>query len=90
MLRENDVVDVSIPDDGHKILATMVAFLVVSRVSSAYNRFWEARTHLSMMLQSCRQLTIHASAFSRHDRSEGADEWRMMVCFVFWTFPSFI
>jgi len=79
MLRENDVVDVTIPDDGHKILATMVAFLVVSRVSSAYNRFWEARTHLSNMLKSCRQLSIHASAFSRDDRSSGADEWRAMM-----------
>mmetsp|Transcript_10926 Transcript_10926/g.16378 ORF Transcript_10926/g.16378 Transcript_10926/m.16378 type:complete len:313 (-) Transcript_10926:234-1172(-) len=79
LLRDYDVVDLTFADDGHKILATMVAFLVVSRVSAAYNRFWEARTLLSKALQQCRQLSIHASAFSREDKNEKADKWRMMI-----------
>ena len=79
LLMDFDVVDLTFADDGHKILATMVAFLVVSRVSAAYNRFWEARTLLSKALQQCRQLSILAAAFTRNDKSEGAQNWRRLV-----------
>jgi len=78
-LKDYEIVDLTFADDGHKILATMVAFLVVSRVSAAYNRFWEARTLLSKALQQCRQLSIHAAAFTREDNSDKAINWRLMV-----------
>jgi len=79
VLDEYDVCDLTFADDGHKILATMVAFLVVSRVSAAYSRFWEARTLLSKALQQCRQLSIHSAAFTREDKSQRAQIWRDMI-----------
>jgi len=75
-----DIVDLTFDDDGHNILATMVAFLVVSRVSSAYNRFWEARTLLSQELQQCRQLSMLVAAFTRNDKTVKAQEWRRLIC----------
>lgn len=79
LLKEQDIYDLTFADDGHKILATMVAFLVVSRVSAAYTRFWEARTLLSKALQQCRQLSIHSAAFTRNDDSDKATNWRLMI-----------
>ena len=81
LLKDYDIVDLTFSGDGHKILATMVAFLVVSRVNAAYNRFWEARTLLSKALQQCRQLSLHISVFSKDDKSEEAQTWRWLVSF---------
>ena len=89
-LKDYEIVDLTFADDGHKILATMVAFLVVSRVSAAYNRFWEARTLLSKALQQCRQLSIHAAAFTREDNSDKAINWRLMVRYTVQKLASFI
>jgi len=79
LLKDYDIVDLTFEDKGHQILATMVAYLVVSRVSSAYSRFWEARTLLSKALQQCRQLSIHTAAFTRDDKSEKAHSWRRLI-----------
>lgn len=66
-------------DAGHKMLATMVAYLVVSRVNSAYCRFWEARTLLSHALANARQFSTNTVVFTNQDTSESANEWRIEV-----------
>ena len=72
--------NITFPIDGHELLATMVAYLVVSRVSASYTRFWEARSLLSIALQAARQLSVQAAAFTNKDQSDGANLWRTMVC----------
>jgi len=72
-------VNITFPIDGHELLATMVAYLVVSRVSASYTRFWEARSLLSIALQAARQLSVQAAAFTNKDQSDGANLWRTMI-----------
>uniref|UniRef100_A0A7S2LR46 Bestrophin homolog n=1 Tax=Leptocylindrus danicus TaxID=163516 RepID=A0A7S2LR46_9STRA len=75
---ENDEnnLHITFDDAGHKMLATMVAYLVVSRVNAAYCRFWEARTLLSHALFSARQFSVNTVIFTNQDLSERANEWR--------------
>lgn len=82
-LKEADIINITFPIDGHELLATMVAYLVVSRVSASYTRFWEARSLLSIALHAARQLSVQASAFTNKDKSDGANLWRTTVCAVF-------
>ena len=75
--------DLTFSLDGHKLLSIMVAYLVVSRADASYERFWEARSLLSVGLQSMRQLSIHAAAFTNRElHGPNADKvilWRTML-----------
>jgi len=73
------VVDATFEDGAHQIIGLVVAFLVVTRVSTAYSRYWEARTALSRMLHQARQLASHASNYSRFDTSARGDQWRNLL-----------
>ena len=79
VLKKEDIVNLSIMGGGHKVLATLVAFLVVQRLRTSYTNFWAARTQFSYMLQNARLVAIDASSFSIHDRSAKATEWRNLV-----------
>jgi len=83
---KKEEMDVTFPLDGHKMLSVMVAYLVVSRADASYNRFWEARGLLLLALQTIRQISIHAAAFTNGDlqRQEGkardrTNLWRIML-----------
>ena len=78
-LMDFDIVDVTFSGDAHSIMAIMVAFLTVSRVSTAYSRFWEARTCVGKSLQLLNSVALEASAFTKMDVSEGAHEWRVLL-----------
>jgi putative membrane protein len=41
---------------GHTVLGTALSLLIVFRTNSAYGRFWEARSHWGMILNTCRNL----------------------------------
>jgi putative membrane protein len=78
-LKNEGRVDLTFPDSGHRTMAAILSFLVVTRSNIAYARYWEARTELSRAMKSCRELVQHAITFSRFDASPGAQQWRSDV-----------
>ena len=80
ILNELDVTDFEFDSSAHRIMGIMVAFLVVSRVNAAYNRFWEARTYVGAALADLRALSAMAASFTNQDVSENAIKWRTVLC----------
>jgi len=52
----------SIPMTGHSLLASSLGLLVSFRTDSAYQRFWEARTHWTNTKAICRSLAVLVTA----------------------------
>jgi len=60
--------------DLHVLLTPGIGFLVVFRCTSAFNRFWEARGHLSKSIKGCRTLSIIViTQYHRHAGKPGDD-----------------
>jgi len=60
--------------DLHILLTPGIGFLVVFRCTSAFNRFWEARGHLSKAVKGCRTLSIIViTQYHRHAGKPGDD-----------------
>ena len=60
--------------DLHILLTPGIGFLVVFRCTSAFNRFWEARGHLSKAIKGCRTLAIIViTQYHRHAGKPGDD-----------------
>ena len=57
-------VDLRFQEGGMTILTTLVAFLVVSRTSCAYSRFWTARDHVTKLLIKSYQIALLANSFT--------------------------
>jgi len=57
-------------------MSMIVSFLIVTRSNITYSRFMEARTNLSTIMRSCRELMQYAVTFTRYDTSERAKKWR--------------
>lgn len=74
-------VDLTFPADGHTFMAIMVSFLIVTRAQITYNRFMEARGHLSDVFRSCRELIHHTAVLTMQDKCRGAKQWRQDVSF---------
>ena len=69
-------IDFTFSDQGHTFMSVMVSFLVVTRITIAYNRFIEARNFLDKAMISCREFIQHSICFTRYDLSTGAQDWR--------------
>lgn len=76
LLRFLPAVDLTFSDQGHTFMSVMVSFLVVTRITIAYNRFIEARNFLDKAMISCREFIQHSICFTRYDHSKGAQDWR--------------
>jgi len=74
-------IDLNISETGHTFLSLVMAFLLVSRVSTSLARYDEAREYLEVMNKSCRQLVHTACVYSNADTSDSAKEWRLEVTY---------
>eukprot|EP00816_Leptocylindrus_hargravesii_P002009 CAMPEP_0196817064 /NCGR_PEP_ID=MMETSP1362-20130617/58616_1 /TAXON_ID=163516 /ORGANISM="Leptocylindrus danicus, Strain CCMP1856" /LENGTH=1034 /DNA_ID=CAMNT_0042194615 /DNA_START=82 /DNA_END=3182 /DNA_ORIENTATION=+ len=81
ILNQHLDVDVRFEEGGTSMLTIMVAFLVVSRTTSSYMRFWQARSQVSGLLRKMIQVahlaTSATGSVSRDD--EGAAKWRSIL-----------
>jgi putative membrane protein len=60
--------------DLHVLLTPGIGFLVVFRCTAAFNRFWEARGHISKAVKGCRTLSIIViTQYHRHAGKPGDD-----------------
>jgi hypothetical protein len=67
---------IDMSSQGHSFISLVVAFLLVSRVNIAMNRYNEARRCLEDMYQQCREIVQHACLFSSESTNEPSREWR--------------
>jgi putative membrane protein len=51
---------------GHTVLGLALSLLIVFRTNSSNSRFWEARSHWGMLVNSTRSLARMAAAYSGH------------------------
>jgi putative membrane protein len=49
---------------GHTVLGVALSLLIVFRTNSAYGRFWEARSHWGMILNTCRNLVRMGATYA--------------------------
>lgn len=70
-----------ISTQGHTFLTMVVSFLLVSRVTTALNRYNAARECLGTMYREARELVQEACVLSRTDASAAAKEWRNELCY---------
>lgn len=78
-LRARGIIDLAFSDKGHTFMATMVAFLSVTRSKIAYQRWNESRKLLSSMMEASRGLAQHAVVFTRREMKPIAVKWRTEV-----------
>lgn len=54
----------SLDPTGHTILALALSLLIVFRTNSSNNRYWEARSHWGMIVNTCRNLVRMAEVYA--------------------------
>lgn len=64
---------------GHNFMSTLVSFLIVTRVTIAYNRFMTARQYLADLYRSTREVVHYTCAMTQLDTGEKARKWRQDV-----------
>jgi len=58
----------------HVMMGAALGFLLVFRLQTAYNRFWEARGHVELAIQSCRSIAVLViTQYHRHYGDPGFD-----------------
>jgi predicted membrane chloride channel (bestrophin family) len=71
--------DVTFASTGHDLLSLLISFLVVSHVSTAYARFWEARDYLARIFSSCRKLSQKVAIYTMDMDPVLAEPYRASV-----------
>jgi predicted membrane chloride channel (bestrophin family) len=74
-------IKLDISGQGHRYMAFVVSFLLVSRVTTAVRRYDEAREDLSKIYRNLIQLVHTACIYSNRDESISAKEWRNEVTY---------
>jgi predicted membrane chloride channel (bestrophin family) len=78
-LKVHGICNLTCSDKGHTYMATMVAFLVVTRCNVSYNRWKTSRKLLTDMMEACRALIQHAVTFTRNEMKPSAVKWRAEI-----------
>jgi putative membrane protein len=78
-MREEDIIDITIPGAGHSFMSILVAFLTVARVQITFARFMEARGYLGGCFKNCRELMHAVSVLTMASKNEEAKQWRQDV-----------
>lgn len=82
LLRSYGIVDLTVHSStGHNFMSLLVSFLLVTRATITYNRFMEARQHLSDLYRSCREIVQYACILTLPNKNEQAIKWRRDVAY---------
>lgn len=73
--------NIEISKQGHTFLTFVVAFLLVSRVTTGLSRYNAARTHLGTLYRESREIIQCACVLTNDSQSEKAKEWRHEVAY---------
>ena len=70
---------------GHTMTGLIVSFLIVNRISSALNRYFQIRNHVGVILRGTRELVQKSIVFSRRGgrmkKGVGDSEWRLELAY---------
>lgn len=82
-LRHYEIVDLTVSNAaGHNFMSLLVSFLLVTRATITYNRFMEARTYLSDLYRSSREVVQFACVLTGgSNRRAPAVLWRQQVAY---------
>jgi len=72
---QDQLEEISMKMDGHKLLLTPLAFLVVFRTSNSYNRQWEGRGLLGALVFNARELFSKTVCMTPLDKSPGSEQF---------------
>ena len=75
-LKKRDIIDLTSSPSGHKYLAVIMSFLLVSRVKIMYDRYMHSATAMTECFRACREMVQYAVALSKTDMSDRAKQWR--------------
>lgn len=82
ILRKYGIVDLTVSNAaGHNFMSLLVSFLLVTRATITYNRFMEARQHLSDLYRSSREVVQYACVLTSTNTNPAAVEWRRAVAY---------
>lgn len=80
-LKQRKVIDVTSNPSGHKYLAVIMSFLLVTRVKIIYDRYMQNAKSLTNLNKACRELGQWTVAFTAADKSQRAAQWRHDVAY---------
>lgn len=81
-LRSWHVVDLTVRSStGHTFMSLLVSFLLVTRATITYNRFMEARQHLSDLYRSSREIVTYACVLTLTNTGTRAVQWRRELAY---------
>ena len=81
-LKQKGVRDVTSNPSGHKYLAVIMSFLLVTRVKIIYDRYMHNATSLTNLNKACREIGQWTVTLTRADKSERAAQWRHDVVYA--------
>lgn len=68
--------DITTNTSGHKYLAVVMSFLMVSRVKMIYDRYMKSSASLSNVFRACRELVQMTCLLTNTDQTQRAKQWR--------------
>jgi len=63
----------------YEFISVLVSFFTIDRLSTTYDRYWEAREYLGDVITQCNMLAARTALFTAHDPSDKADMWRITL-----------
>ncbi|EEC44724.1 predicted protein [Phaeodactylum tricornutum CCAP 1055/1] len=81
LLKQRNVIDLTSSPSGHKYMAIMMSFLVVTRVKITYDNYMANSRHLGALYKQCRELVQYVCVLTMTDTSTRAKEWRNSVAY---------
>lgn len=81
-LKRRDVVDLTSNPSGHKYMAIIMSFLLVTRVKIIYDRYMASATSLHACYMAARETVQWMVAMTRTDQVESAKQWRHDVAYA--------
>jgi predicted membrane chloride channel (bestrophin family) len=78
---EYDHINLTVDSTGHKYMAALMSFLVVTRVKIIYDRYMTQSQKLSDCLRAIRELAQNVCILSARDTSTRAKQWRHDVLY---------
>uniref|UniRef100_A0A6S8J0W6 Bestrophin homolog n=1 Tax=Amphora coffeiformis TaxID=265554 RepID=A0A6S8J0W6_9STRA len=81
-LKQKGVKDITSNPSGHKYLAVIMSFLLVTRVKIIYDRYMHNATSLTNLNKACREIGQMTVTLTDADKSERAARWRHDVVYA--------
>mmetsp|Transcript_18895 Transcript_18895/g.44160 ORF Transcript_18895/g.44160 Transcript_18895/m.44160 type:complete len:548 (+) Transcript_18895:232-1875(+) len=80
-LKEHHKVDLTVSPSGHKYMATLMSFLLVTRLKITFDNYMSNAKNLSTLNKAVRDLVANACLLTANDKHKRAKMWRQDVTY---------